>query len=37
MSLYPRRILAIATVAGLALIVWLIGLLIGRSVLERMG
>jgi capsular polysaccharide transport system permease protein len=37
MSLYPRRILAIATVAALALIVWLIGLLIGRSMLERMG
>jgi capsular polysaccharide transport system permease protein len=37
MSLYPRRILAIVTVAGLALIVWLIGLLIGRSMLERMG
>jgi len=37
MSLYPRRFLAIATVASLALIVWLIGLLIGRSMLERMG
>jgi capsular polysaccharide transport system permease protein len=37
MSLYPRRILAITTVASLALIVWLIGLLIGRSMLERMG
>ena len=36
-SLYPRRILTIVTIAGLALIVWLIGLLIGRSVFERLG
>jgi capsular polysaccharide transport system permease protein len=36
-SMYPRRILSIFTVAGLALIVWLIGLLIGRSVFERLG
>jgi capsular polysaccharide transport system permease protein len=36
-SLYPRRALTIATVAALALIVWLIGLLIGRSVVERLG
>jgi capsular polysaccharide transport system permease protein len=36
-SVYPRRILAIGTVAGLALIVWLIGLMLGRSVLERLG
>lgn len=36
-SIYPRRALEIATVAGLALIFWLIGLLIGRSVLERLG
>ena len=35
-SLYPRRALAIATVAALALIFWLIGLLIGRSVVERL-
>jgi len=36
-SLYPRRVLAIATIAALALIAWLIGLLIGRSVVERLG
>jgi capsular polysaccharide transport system permease protein len=36
-SLYPRRILTIATVGGLALIIWLIGLMIGRSVIERLG
>jgi capsular polysaccharide transport system permease protein len=36
-SLYPRRVLAILTVVGLALIVWLIGLLLGRSVFERLG
>jgi capsular polysaccharide transport system permease protein len=36
-SLYPRRFLTIATVAGLALIIWLIGLLIGRSAFERLG
>jgi capsular polysaccharide transport system permease protein len=36
-SLYPRRILAIGTAAGLALIVWLSGLLLGRSVIERLG
>ena len=35
-SIYPRRALAIATVAALALIFWLIGLLIGRSVVERL-
>lgn len=36
-SLYPRRILAIGTAAGLALIVWLIGLMVGRSIIERLG
>jgi capsular polysaccharide transport system permease protein len=36
-SLYPRRFLTVATIAGLALIVWLIGLLIGRSAFERLG
>lgn len=36
-SLYPRRFVAIATVAILGLIIWLIGLMMGRSVLERMG
>jgi capsular polysaccharide transport system permease protein len=36
-ALYPRPMMAIATVAALALIVWLIGLLIGRSVAERLG
>ena len=36
-SLYPRRFLAITTVAVLALIVWLIGLMIGRAVAERLG
>jgi capsular polysaccharide transport system permease protein len=36
-SLYPRRFLAIATVAALGLIAWLIGLMMGRSVLERLG
>ena len=36
-STYPRRILEVVTVAALALIVWLIGLMIGRSVVERLG
>lgn len=36
-SLYPRRFLAIATIAALSLILWLVGLLIGRAVLERLG
>ena len=36
-SLYPRRVLTVVTIAGLALILWLIGLLIGRSIFERLG
>jgi capsular polysaccharide transport system permease protein len=36
-SMYPRRLLAITMIAALALIIWLIGLLIGRSVVERLG
>jgi capsular polysaccharide transport system permease protein len=36
-SVYPRRLLTIGTVAGLGLIVWLIGLLVGRSAFERLG
>ncbi len=36
-ALYPRRILSIIAVTGLALIAWLIGLLVGRSALERLG
>ena len=34
-SVYPRPVLAVATIAALALIFWLIGLLIGRSINER--
>ena len=36
-SLYPQPVLAIGTTAGLALITWLIGLLVGRSIFERLG
>ncbi len=36
-SVYPRRVLTVATIAGLALIVWLIGLMVGRSAFERIG
>lgn len=36
-SIYPRRILATSIVLALALIVWLMGLLIGRAVAERLG
>jgi capsular polysaccharide transport system permease protein len=36
-SSYPRRALEIATVAAFALIFWLIGLLVGRSIFERLG
>ena len=34
-SMYPRRAFDIAIVAALALIAWLVGLLVGRSVVER--
>jgi capsular polysaccharide transport system permease protein len=36
-SLYPRRILSIMTVAVIALVIWLVGVLVGRAVAERLG